>query len=92
MPHRKTYLIQLHPYHDPDLNDATVKFVTIVLNTWDRAVYFERVLDDINDNVIGRFLHLLGPPSPTNPIRDAFTAYLTTSDALFNLSNIKDQS
>jgi hypothetical protein len=92
MPHRKSYLVQLHPHHDPDVNDATVKFVRIVLQTWHGNACFERVLDDINDNVIGRFLHLLGPLAPTNPIRDAFTAYLTTSDALFNLNNIEDPS
>ena len=92
MPQRKAYLVQFHPYHDPDLNDAMVKFVTTVIKTWHGTDGFEGALDDINDNVIGRFLQLLGPPSPTNPIRDAFTAYLATSDALHNLSKIKDPS
>ena len=69
MPHRKAYLVQLHPDHDPDLHEAIVKFIRIVLQTWHGTTGFEHVLDDINDNVIGRFHHLLGPPSPTNPIR-----------------------
>lgn len=82
--------VRLRTTDDPDADEAQARLVATILSVWQDQPDFATIHADIEDQVIARFVHLIGPPSPANPIRAAFASYLTTLDALFNLSKLKD--
>ena len=89
-PRRVIIDIDLLATGDDDNDEAQVRFIQTVLSTWHGSDGFDDVLSAIRTETIAKFIHLLGPPRPNNPIRSAFVAYLSTVDALYNLRKIKD--